>query len=182
MFTLLSKAGATAASPSNAAGDSDERLVASLVDYLWSEQPTKNLWRRPIAGMTELLTDLAGSGVPLGIVSNSEGRLAELVRVMGWAHFFTVVADSGKLGFEKPDRRIFEYAAERLGAAPSELIHVGDVWAADVDGALAVGARAIWVTRKPAENPLPDGVAAGSAAGDSGRALIAFGGPAGNIK
>jgi putative hydrolase of the HAD superfamily len=80
-------------------------------------------------------------------VSNSEGRLAELLDTLGWSRYFGVVADSGRLGFEKPDRRIFEWTAERLGVETANLIHVGDAWAADIEGALAVGARAVWITR-----------------------------------
>src|SRR5688500_9003876 len=82
-----------------------------LVDWLWDEQPRQNLWRRPIPGMIELGDELRAAGVPLAVVSNSEGRLAELVDALGWADRFACVADSGKLGFEKPGREIFAWAA-----------------------------------------------------------------------
>jgi putative hydrolase of the HAD superfamily len=152
-------------------------VTAPLVDYLWSEQPRKNLWRRPIAGMAELVEDLAAEGVLLGIVSNSEGRLAELLEEMGLARFFRVVADSGVLGFEKPDRRIFEHAASGLGVAANELVHVGDAWVADIEGALGVGARAIWVSGEHRPE-LPAGVIACRTAGDIRSALRALGVPA----
>src|SRR5690349_21329964 len=34
--------------------------IAPVVDWLWSEQPRRNLWRRPIADMIELARELAG--------------------------------------------------------------------------------------------------------------------------
>jgi len=150
MHALLSKAGTRVTT----------EPLDSIVGFLWSEQPKRNLWRRPIPGMKELAQELAGRGVPLAIVSNSEGHLDALVHEVGFAEEFPVVADSGALGFEKPDRRIFEWTAERLGVAPDRFVHVGDVWAADVLGALGVGARAIWVTEHASGRSLPDSVVA----------------------
>jgi putative hydrolase of the HAD superfamily len=175
MSALLTLAGTK---PQDEKDDKDAApLVASLVDYLWSQQPTKNLWRRAIPGMTELLVDLKRAGVPLGIVSNSEGRLAELVDEMGWGEFFPVIGDSGKLGIEKPEPGIFEYVAGGLGVPLSEIVHIGDVWAADVDGALGVGARAIWFTQAPSSRSLPEGVVACSSAAEILEALRALGFP-----
>jgi putative hydrolase of the HAD superfamily len=169
MRTLLTRAGAV--DPANPS----EEGISRLVDFLWSEQPRNNLWRRSIAGMSDLCADLVARGVRLGVVSNSEGRLAELLDSMGLVHFFPVVADSGVLGIEKPDPRIFEWTAARLEVRPSELIHVGDAWAADVEGALGVGARAIWITPTPASRRLPDGVVACTTAADVRAALGAWG-------
>lgn len=118
--------------------------VADLAAWLFAEQPRRNLWRRPVPGMLELVDALRGAGVAVAVVSNSEGRLAELLTEIGMADRFVAIADSGRLGIDKPDRRIFEWAAARLGVAPAALVHVGDSWAADVVGARAAGARAIW--------------------------------------
>jgi putative hydrolase of the HAD superfamily len=128
-------------------GRPDASVTSNIVRFLWSEQPRNNLWRRPIAGMKELVAELLDSGTRLGVLSNSEGRLAELLDELDWKRYFGVVADSGCLGFEKPDRRIFEWTADRLGVKTADLIHIGDAWAADIEGALAVGARAIWISR-----------------------------------
>lgn len=154
--------------------ETSRESIEVLVDFLWAAQPTQNLWRRPIAGMLELVTELSGRGVPLAIVSNSEGHLAKLVSELGLSAAFPVVADSGVLGFEKPDRRIFEWAAERLGVETRDLIHVGDVWEADVEGALGVGARAIWVTNDTREVTLPGSVTACSGAAEIRARLASF--------
>ena len=135
MHTLLGRSGAP-----------PER-VGELADWLWSEQPRRNLWRRPVAGMIELARELAASGIPVGVLSNSEGRLAELLEELGWNAVFSSIVDSGRLPFEKPDPRIFSHAAAMLGVAPPSLVHVGDAWEADVRGALDVGARAIYFSR-----------------------------------
>src|SRR5580692_5504838 len=130
--------------------------AGAAVDWLWTEQPARNLWRRPIAGMIELARDLGRAGVPVGVVSNSEGRLADLIAELGWQAALPVVADSGKLGLEKPESPIFLWAADRLGVAPGEVVHVGDSWAADVEGAVAAGMRAVWFRGRGARAMPPE--------------------------
>jgi putative hydrolase of the HAD superfamily len=125
-----------------------ERALGGAVEWLWSEQPRKNLWRRPITGMIGVVDDLIRVGVPVGVISNSEGRLAELIEEIGWGDRFRVVADSGKLGMEKPAEPIFRWAAERLGVGLEQVVHVGDSFAADVEGALHAGMQAIWFRGK----------------------------------
>lgn len=116
---------------------------APTARWLFALQPRSNLWRRPIAGMIELVRALRARGVPVGVVSNSEGGLAGLIAEMGWTAEFDVVADSGVLGMEKPDRAIFDWTAARLGVALHETVHVGDAWAADYAGAIGCGMGAV---------------------------------------
>lgn len=118
--------------------------IEALTDFLWDDQPARNLWRRPVPGMMDVVRALDAAGVPQGIVSNSEGRLAELMAELGWAATFRAIADSGKLGVEKPARGIFDWCVARLGVAPERVVHIGDAHAVDVDGAVAIGMRAIW--------------------------------------
>jgi putative hydrolase of the HAD superfamily len=131
-----------------------------VVDWLWTEQPARNLWRRPIPGMIDVARALVARGVPVGIVSNSEGRLAELAAELGWASDFACIADSGRLGVEKPERAIFDWAAQALGVAVDAIVHVGDSWAADVLGALGAGARAVWFSPGGAAAPQAPAAAA----------------------
>jgi len=125
----------------DADGTDDRR--AAVVAELWRRQPERNLWRRVLPEARDLVGDLDEAGVPMGIVSNSEGRIAELLAELGLADRFTVIVDSGVAGVSKPDPRIFALAAEGLGLPLDSLVHVGDSEPADVGGALAAGAYAI---------------------------------------
>jgi putative hydrolase of the HAD superfamily len=49
---------------------------------------------------------------------------------------------------EKPDPAIFRAALQKLGVAPSEAIHVGDLPAVDFAGARAAGIHGILVDRR----------------------------------
>jgi putative hydrolase of the HAD superfamily len=127
-----------------AAAGVDLAATGDLADWLFEEQLTQNLWRRPVRGMIELVRDLRALGVPVAVLSNSEGRLAELLEQLGHLNLFDAVVDSGRLGLEKPDPRVFAWTAGRLGLPMDRVIHVGDSRSADVDGALNSGLRAVW--------------------------------------
>jgi putative hydrolase of the HAD superfamily len=154
-------------------GTVSRERAEELAIWLWNEQPTQNLWRRPIAGMFELVRDLHALGVPLGIISNSEGKLRELAEEIDLARYFRYMADSGLLGFEKPDARIFQLTADQIGVRLEDLIHVGDAWAADVVGAVNAGARAIWFSAE--QRQLPDRVERATTADEVRRALDSWG-------
>lgn len=124
-----------------------EAAIDELVAWLWAEQPRANLWRAEIPGMVDLARELAARGVRVAVLSNSEGRLAELLAEIGIADAFGAVIDSGRLGIEKPDRRIFDHTLAALGATGTG-IHIGDSWPADIAGALGAGWRAIWFGRR----------------------------------
>lgn len=123
--------------------DAGVPAVEPIVDWLWDEQPRASLWRKPIPGMVELARELRTAGNRVGVISNSEGRLAEHLADIGIADAFEIIVDSGVLGIDKPDRRIFDHALARLGGGEAR-IHIGDSWAADVCGAVDAGWRAVW--------------------------------------
>jgi HAD superfamily hydrolase (TIGR01509 family) len=139
-------------------GGLTEPHALELARWLWSEQPRVNLWRKPLPGMIELVRELKQRGVPIAVISNSEGRLAELCDELGWTDAFDVVVDSGRVGIDKPDPRIFEHACRELGVAASELLHVGDSWEADVLGALGASASAVWFDERHRQRALPERV------------------------
>jgi HAD superfamily hydrolase (TIGR01549 family) len=126
------------------AGASD---VAEVVEWLWVEQLQHNVFRAPIPDMVALARELGTEGVRVAVVSNSEGRLRELLEEIGIADAFAAIVDSGRLGIEKPDRRIFDHVLAELGGTAEHAVHVGDSWPTDVAGALAAGWRAIWYRR-----------------------------------
>jgi putative hydrolase of the HAD superfamily len=126
--------------------------------------------------MMDIVRALDAAGVPQGIVSNSEGRLAELMGELGWASSFRAIADSGKLGVEKPDRRIFDWCVAQLGVAPAAVVHIGDAHAVDIDGAVAAGLRAIWFRGHPGAEDRASVATCGDAA-EVRAALAAWGLP-----
>jgi HAD superfamily hydrolase (TIGR01549 family) len=103
------------------------------------------------------LEALAGRGLKLGVVSNFEPWLEDVLALEGVDHLFAAVAISGKLGVAKPDPEIFLAALTEAGADPAATVHVGDQPGNDVAAARAVGITPVLIDRF-ARHPDPDGV------------------------
>jgi putative hydrolase of the HAD superfamily len=100
------------------------------------------------------LDALAAAGVALGVVSNWDHALPEVLEGLGVADRFGVVATSAGVGAAKPDPAIFRHALEALGVPPGRALHCGDLPHADCAGAAAAGVRAVLVDR---DGSLPPG-------------------------
>ncbi len=116
--------------------------------------------RRAAEGAIELLEELRGRGVLIGIVTNNmtaeqEGKLA----VCGLEPFIDFMVAWEEVGIPKPERAIFEAALERADCRASEAVVVGDSWESDVVGARNAGIRAVWYN--PRSLPRPDGSSVG---------------------
>lgn len=146
-----------------------------LVDWLYEQQATHNLWRKPIEPMVALVRELKGRGVRIAALSNSEGHLAELLAEIGLAPLFDAIIDSGRVGVAKPDPRIFAHALEVLAVKPDVIVHVGDSWAADVEGALAAGWNAIWYRSRSSTAKRDPRVPVARDADETRAALSSFG-------
>lgn len=83
------------------------------------------------------------SRFPIIAVSNGN---ADVERIGLGAHFRGDVS-AHKMGFAKPDPRIFHAAAHAAGVAPHEVLHVGDDPLLDVLGGLDAGMQTVWVNR-----------------------------------
>lgn len=119
----------------------DESRVAELLDAAWPEHERLNLWCKVPEGLGDALDAIRAKGVKVAIISNSEGMLDRLFTELGILRHFDRVVDSGKVGVEKPDPRIFEIAMKEFDVPPSRTLHLGDVFATDILGARAAGIR-----------------------------------------
>jgi putative hydrolase of the HAD superfamily len=96
-------------------------------------------------------------GFRLGVITNGDGgQQRAKITALGLGSLFEVVVCSGDLGFAKPDRHIFEAAADRLGLSPEHCLFVGDRRDSDALGAIGAGMSAVWLNRKG--QPSPDDV------------------------
>jgi putative hydrolase of the HAD superfamily len=106
------------------------------------------LWSQPAPHAISTLDALRSAGLPVLVVTNSDGHAAENLRDAGICRttpgdgaVVTDVVDSGRVGSEKPDTGIFQVALERAGIEPTAVVHVGDMVSTDV-----IGARAARIT------------------------------------
>ena len=93
-------------------------------------------------GTREVLLEF-GKNYRLGVISNADGRIAEILAQCGIADCFETILDSGVVGAEKPTAAIFEAAVDSLGVTPRESLYVGDVYSVDYLGAAGIGMRSV---------------------------------------
>jgi putative hydrolase of the HAD superfamily len=109
------------------------------------------LWRWPIADSVDALRALHDAGVPIGVVSNASGQIADVLWRSevcqvgdGPGVPVRVVIDSHVVGFEKPSPLIFEAAlAHFAGIDRTRVAYVGDSVTMDIGGARAAGLHPI---------------------------------------
>ncbi len=94
------------------------------------------------------LESLRERGLRLGLVSNWDSRLPRLLTNLGLERFFEAVEYSSGCGIEKPHPGIFQRCLASLEVLPAQALHVGDSAVEDVEGALAVGMRAMRLDRR----------------------------------
>jgi putative hydrolase of the HAD superfamily len=90
---------------------------------------------------------LRQKGYRVGLISNFEGWLEEMLVELQAGDVFEVSVISGLVGVEKPDPRIYEIALEQAGVEPQAAAHVGDSVRLDVEPATSVGIKAVLLDR-----------------------------------
>ena len=125
-------------------------LVPDAIEHLRNEYVTGWLWTHVIEGSPGHLADLVATGVPVGIVSNSDGTIEMRLEKMGILQVgpgagveVRCLVDSGTVGVEKPDPRIFDFALEKLGLNAEGIWYVGDTPAFDIVAASQAGLEPI---------------------------------------
>ncbi len=102
-----------------------------------------------------VLKELKGRGYELGIVSNFDSRLFNVLRGLGIADLFDTVTISSLAHAAKPSARIFRVALDKHAADPDEALHIGDNLREDVEGARQAGVTGVLLQRD-SECAMPD--------------------------
>lgn len=127
-----------------------DHLLPRAVEHLRDTYTAGDLWTHVIKGSQNGLAALVETGVPVGIVSNSDGTIERRLKEWkilqvgsGGGVEVRCVVDSGTVGVEKPDPRIFDFALEAIDVPRDGVWYVGDTPAFDVVGARRAGIRPI---------------------------------------
>jgi len=121
----------------------DPQLAARVIEHFDAAHAKNNLWHRMMPSTPIVLQQLCERGLRLGVVSNSDGRVAAILQQCGLAKFFHLIVDSHDVGVEKPDPQIFTFALQRLQVQPHQALYVGDIYGIDVVGSERAGLQAV---------------------------------------
>jgi HAD superfamily hydrolase (TIGR01509 family) len=114
----------------------------ALRDHLVSSTRVSANWRDIRPGTRESLLRL-GKRFPLAVISNADGKIADVLDRCGILDCFRSITDSGLVGYEKPHPAIFEAALSDMSVAPEQSLYVGDMYSVDYVGATGAGMQAM---------------------------------------
>eukprot|EP00892_Ulva_mutabilis_P002505 jgi/Ulvmu1/12255/UM086_0048.1 len=120
----------------------DEALFQDIYDYYTRAEA----WTVP-PGFVDAIARVRALGIKVAVVSNFDGRLRDILKVLHLDHCFDAVIVSCEVGAEKPSPAIFDEACRTLEVQPPAdfVLHVGDDRRNDVWGARACGISAwLW--------------------------------------
>jgi putative hydrolase of the HAD superfamily len=115
-------------------------------DEIFERFRSQKFWR-VYDDVAPALTELKRRGFRLGVISNFDSRLYDVLRACNLDHFFDSVYISTRVGAAKPDRAIFQAALNDQAVEARRAWHVGDSLREDVEGAMAAGVNAILLDR-----------------------------------
>lgn len=108
----------------------------------------------PLPGTVALIDDLHAAGHPLYFLSNMPAPYADhLAQTYGFLQHFTDGVYSARVQLVKPERAIFDLAAQRFAVPPADLLFFDDV-VANVAAAQAAGWQAAHFTDAAAARAL----------------------------
>lgn len=124
------------------------QLSAPMLNFRYSSQ---NLILEP--KVPELLACLQNhqksiimiSNFPLSVGPGQPVFLEKLLMKSGIRHFFDHIIISGEHEIAKPHAALFQKALDLTSVSPAEMVHVGDDFHADIEGAQKLGIKSIWI-------------------------------------
>jgi putative hydrolase of the HAD superfamily len=123
-------------------GIEDESLQGRLFD-VFSSTSTYRLYDDVLPA----LGALSAAGYRLGLISNFERWLEEMLVELEVGHIFDVAVISGIEGVDKPDASIYRRALDKAGVGADRAVHVGDSPGLDVEPARSVGIATVLLDR-----------------------------------
>jgi putative hydrolase of the HAD superfamily len=86
-------------------------------------------------------------GIELGIISNFDSRIYQVLAELGLEYFFRSITISSQAGAAKPDAEIFQIALQKHDCPSAQAWHIGDSKKEDYQGAKALGMEAFLIKR-----------------------------------
>ena len=126
--------------------EGDQVLIDKVEAELMETVPHRNEARGDFElrkGIPELLAELSGEGLLLGLAANQPTVALENMERLGILKYFTYQEVSGSIKLRKPDPRLLLHSCEGLGVEPQDAIMVGDRIDNDIVPARMLGMTAI---------------------------------------
>src|SRR5262249_13098088 len=128
-------------------GVSDPRTIERVTEWRRTYNRPTGVWSARDPQALDALALVRRAGAPAAAISNSDGSALSMLTAarhrppprLLLRPSLEFGSDSGEVGVEKPDPRLFQLALDRAGVAASDAAYIGDFYSIDVRGAGAAG-------------------------------------------
>lgn len=123
-----------------------ENMATILEDTIVEFADTQHWQLEPTA--LKLLQYCQKEKIPMFVTSNFDEQLPNLLNKLNIADYFQEIITSAGIGYEKPSPHIFKHLIEVANCPPQKIIHVGDTFSTDIEGALQAGIVPVMIDGK----------------------------------
>lgn len=130
-----------------------QQIFDQIFEAIYKEFTRKSTWGI-YPDVIPTLEKLHGVGadpcvcpIKIGLISNFDNRLEIILKEINLFKYLDTLSYSGKVGFSKPDPRIFQFALKELNVLPEEAIYIGDSLDDDYYPACDLSISAILIDR-----------------------------------
>jgi len=138
----------------NANGIFSEELFNSIVSKRYSNTADAFCHKDP--DIIPMLKALRKKGIKVGLITNCYFEERDAIKNCDMYEFFDALCMSCEIGIKKPDLRVYEMCAEKLGVNTKECLYVGDGGSNELQAARAVGMmplQAVWYLKDGVDQP-----------------------------
>lgn len=128
-------------------GCSDTCGVDSVFEYLYEEYTKPHMWQA-FPETPRLLEKLSERKTTMGVISNSDDRLSDVLDGLQIRRHFSFVLTGYETGVMKPSLDMFRLAVQEVGCDVDDALHVGDSLEKDYLPATRLGMKALLVSRE----------------------------------
>ncbi|TMW49559.1 hypothetical protein DOY81_005347 [Sarcophaga bullata] len=124
----------------------DKEKLKELSNELLRIYRTNECWQH-VSGAQELVQSVRKANKKVGVISNFDPSLVEVLKEMNIYDKFDFILTSYEAGHQKPDKSIFDQALDMYKFKPHEALHIGNMYNIDYLGARNAGWSSLLVTR-----------------------------------
>lgn len=126
---------------------------STLVDHIYRAYQQHEHWR-PYPEAEEVLFELHEAGYTLGVVSDWQTTLLEILDHLELSRYFQFVVVSAIVKAGKPTPALFHEAVRRAGVDSHEALFIGDLYMTDIVGSRAAGLHPVMIDRSRTPAPV----------------------------
>ena len=124
-----------------------ENMCKKLSTEVKVEYMDKTKWHLFTDTKDALIKSLA-AGYKNVIISNHIPELSEIVQNLNIEKYFIKIYSSANIGYEKPNKKIYEYVINDLNTIHTKCIMIGDSYEADIAGAIRSRIKPVLVRKE----------------------------------